>query len=97
MCFLGALGPFLGESTFSPKEGAFLPRELGPFPKENSLLPGEVAFFTREFFLLHGELAWDCHLVFFPWGNYSLRETNFFKLFKCFMDFFIDFICWKNN
>jgi hypothetical protein len=37
---------FLEELESNPREGALLPKGLGPFPKENSFLPKEVAFLS---------------------------------------------------
>lgn len=56
---------FLEELESNPREGALLPKGLGPFPKENSFLPKEVVFCHWELFLLHEEIAWDGHFIYF--------------------------------
>jgi hypothetical protein len=80
-----------------PKEGALLLGELGPFPKENSLFLGEVVFFTKELILLHREFVWDWHFVFFCSRKLLPKGNNVFLIFKCFMDFFIHFVCQKKQ
>jgi hypothetical protein len=45
---------------YSPKQGALLRKELGPFLKETSLLLGEVVFFPKNFFIPWGKGQLTC-------------------------------------
>ncbi len=51
------------------REGALLPRELGPFLEENSLLLGEVVFFPSELFLLFVKVVFLGYFICFL-GNF---------------------------
>jgi hypothetical protein len=63
ICFLKELKFFPKETTLFLREGALLPRKLGPFFKKKLLL-------TRELLLFHGEFVWDWHLIFCCPGSY---------------------------